>query len=660
MSPLFVPLVLLLGSEHQPLLPNVDEENACKICHSRTAQERGTATGVHEDVTCVECHSDKAFNPHAPAQGVDEEAVATYSKYAEHGAVAYAACGDCHEDEVAAWRSSIHGPDGQKNADAKHPACAACHGSIHRVTEASQTKLALAERCASCHAFAEAGKQPTSPYVVDTYRETVHGKMLHLGNDEAAACTDCHGSHAIYAGIDPRSRVHQSNRAKTCAKCHLNASASFADAISHRPHHINTDFWGGVTAMLFSLLTLSVIFLLLVHVVLDFWRAGKNALAGDAHPATSASGPVAADEQVTRFDSHMRLQHIGMLTSFTTLVITGWPLKAAHVQPSSGLVRLFGGQGGLAIVHRTAGAVLIVVALYHLIYLAWRWKRGELSWQMLPGLKDARDLLGNVAYFLGLRKERPSFGRWTYYEKFDYWAVFWGMVIMGGSGLILWFPVAAAKLLPGKLLDIAFIAHSDEALLALLAIFLWHFYNVHLRPTVFPMSWVWLTGKLSAEALYTEHRAEYVRVYGTDAPPKPATVGPTWHQKPWWSYIAVLLIVAAAALVLRSNLGTLRSELLMKPARPPATTVAVTRDGPRDVYDQDFHVFDTCFACHNERHANSAKSGFPHQAHFEEQGVEKDCASCHKAHWHKSMEVTTEPCLECHDAAEIGLQSKDL
>lgn len=117
-------------------------------------------------------------------------------------------------------------------------------------------------------------------------------------------------------------------------------------------------------------------------------------------------------------------------------------------------------------------------------------------------------MLGNFAFFLGLRRSRPRFTRYGYLEKFDYWAVFWGMTIMVGTGVVRWFPAEFARIAPAWLYEASNVAHTDEALLASMAIFFWHFYNVHLRPAVFPMSWVFIHGRASVHEMEEAHGAE--------------------------------------------------------------------------------------------------------------------------------------------------------
>ena len=213
--------------------------------------------------------------------------------------------------------------------------------------------------------------------------------------------------------------------------------------------------------------------------------------------------------EVIRFNVHQRLQHGLMALSFTSLAVTGWPLSTAGIGASRTLVDFFGGLEACGLIHRIAGIAMGVSALYHLGWLVSLLFSGRLRLSMLPSLKDFYDLVGNLMYFLGARGEKPRFPRYSYFEKFDYWAVFWGVAIMMGSGLIRWFPAEVVAVLPEWVYEIALHGHADEAMLAALAIFVWHFYNVHLRPAVFPMSWIFVTGRMTMAELEEEHGAEY-------------------------------------------------------------------------------------------------------------------------------------------------------
>lgn len=233
-----------------------------------------------------------------------------------------------------------------------------------------------------------------------------------------------------------------------------------------------------------------------------------------------------------RFNIHHRIQHIMMFSSFILCTITGLPIKYNESFWAPAVTSFFGGFETMFTIHLVGAVVMLACSAYHLVYLAIypivvrkpattrRYPPGEAyrkisrglaaypSLAMLPTPKDVLDLLQNMRYFLGLSSEKPKFGRYSYKEKFDYWAVFWGMAIMGGSGLMMWFPQLATEYFPRWLVDASRYAHSDEAMLAILAIFVWHFFNVHLNPTFFPMNFVWFHGKMSRELMEEEHPDE--------------------------------------------------------------------------------------------------------------------------------------------------------
>jgi formate dehydrogenase subunit gamma len=213
-----------------------------------------------------------------------------------------------------------------------------------------------------------------------------------------------------------------------------------------------------------------------------------------------------------RLSLNIRIQHVILMISTLILIITGLPIK---FHDSAWAQFFFSAIGGLQvgrILHRVGAVGLIGIALYHLLFLAFsREGRGIFS-ELLPRPKDLKNLWVMLNYLLGRKRERAKFGKFTYVEKFDYWAVYWGMVVMVGSGLVLWFLDTALRIFPKFIADIAKEAHSDEALLATLAIIIWHFYNAHLNPEKFPMSRSWLTGKISEKEMEKEHFLEWVEI----------------------------------------------------------------------------------------------------------------------------------------------------
>ncbi len=219
-----------------------------------------------------------------------------------------------------------------------------------------------------------------------------------------------------------------------------------------------------------------------------------------------------ADEYFLRLSLNLRVQHFIMLISVLTLIITGLPLKFHDAPISHFIIQLFGGISGSAFIHRLGATALIFVGSYHVLYTIFT-RTGRRDFMLLiPNKRDLLDYRQQIKYFLGKSDQKAQFGRFSYIEKFDYWAVYWGMVIMIGSGALLWFEGIALTVMPKFVLDIAKEAHSDEALLATLAIIIWHFYNVHFNPHKFPMSKTWITGRISKEEMIEEHALEYAAI----------------------------------------------------------------------------------------------------------------------------------------------------
>jgi cytochrome b subunit of formate dehydrogenase len=207
-----------------------------------------------------------------------------------------------------------------------------------------------------------------------------------------------------------------------------------------------------------------------------------------------------------------------MMISFLGLALTGVPLLFADHGWAVALVKAMGGFEGAALIHRISAVIMTVLFVGHIVrvfvraflakdWLAYFWG----PYSMVPNLKDGQDIVGMFKWFFG-KGPRPQFDRYTYWEKFDYWAVFWGMFIIGGSGFMLWFPTFFSQLLPGWVFNVATIVHGEEALLAVGFIFTVHFFNGHLRPEKFPMDMVFFTGTVSEHELKEERGVEYARL----------------------------------------------------------------------------------------------------------------------------------------------------
>jgi cytochrome b subunit of formate dehydrogenase len=232
--------------------------------------------------------------------------------------------------------------------------------------------------------------------------------------------------------------------------------------------------------------------------------------------ATPARHGPTRELQFQRFTRLHRVLHVVMIVSFMSLALTGLTLKFSYTGWAAIVSRLFGGFQSAGYVHRVAAVLMFGVFAAHLVDLARLKKREGLSLlqlvfgpsSMMFNRQDVRDFLGNLRWFLG-KGPRPKLGRWTYWEKFDYFAVFWGIAVIGLTGLMLWFSELFTLLLPGWLLNVATIIHSDEALLAVGFIFTVHFFNTHLRPEKFPMDIVIFTGRMPLEEFRRDKPAEY-------------------------------------------------------------------------------------------------------------------------------------------------------
>ncbi|HEX8909039.1 MAG TPA: cytochrome b/b6 domain-containing protein, partial [Anaeromyxobacteraceae bacterium] len=516
---------------------------------------------VHASLDCVACHAGyTAPGPHEVAEPTDPAEKALLARLTAGKAAdgeprvksprAYLACGGCHGDSVDSFKASTHAKWLAAETPVAGPSCASCHGSLHEVTSAPKRGTPefrpywakLSRTCESCHAdpkFLAAAKLDDE--VAVNYHDSIHGRLVTIGSQRAPLCADCHawsvrpaegegrkilpGGHATLSGKEVAastvafSEPHRDSdhRVQTCAQCHKGATANFAALIAHKqaqetgpiPHFIH---------VMFSWLTTLTLLFFAFHVLIDFLYELRRRLSRKHHPVD----PAMLTRSVIRFDIHQRIQHWLMLAGVILLALTGWPLRGAGAVESMGMsdfaqrvessrkfLALFGGPHGAGMVHRFAAVMIILSGVYHLFYLTFLAKKKTLPLSMVPTLKDAFDIRDNIAFMLGLSKERPKFERYNYLEKFDYWAVFWGIIMMVGSGFIFWFPVQFSRFLPTFVLTSAQIIHGEEATLAAIFLFVVHFYNVHLKPSIFPMNWTWLNGQTSLEYMKDEHAAEY-------------------------------------------------------------------------------------------------------------------------------------------------------
>jgi cytochrome b subunit of formate dehydrogenase len=367
------------------------------------------------------------------------------------------------------------------------------------ISEIDQDKFMneITIQCGSCH-------QKLS----ETYKETYHGKAYLLGDLKAARCSDCHGAHKILKVENPESKVGYKNIVTTCKQCHANANLEFTGYLTHATHNDNKvlfyAFWG------MTILLVSVFAFFGLHTLI-WLPQSLNQRKKNHHK--KPEGPV---KYYRRFNKRQRFTHLMVILSFLLLALTGMTLKFAHMEWATFVANLLGGVKAAGNIHRFAAVITFGYFTFHLLTLfQLKAKAGVSAREFMFGKnslmfsgQDIKDLGASIKWFFGLGP-RPEYGRWTYWEKFDYMAVFWGVAVIGFSGLILWFPEFFTLFFPGWVINVAQIIHSDEALLATGFIFTIHFFNTHLRPESFPMDTVIFTGHVPLEEYKKDRPREY-------------------------------------------------------------------------------------------------------------------------------------------------------
>jgi cytochrome b subunit of formate dehydrogenase len=457
-------------------------------------------SGLVVSATCTSCHT-----PHMELPADDPRSSVHRDNITD-------TCASCHFGIRDKLRTSIHSSE-TNGTDEKLPTCNDCHTS-HTITRVTQDsfRLAILDQCGNCHED-----------VKETYFETHHGKVSKLGGRLTAKCYDCHGSHEIQPASDERSTLHASNIVETCRSCHPGSNANFVEYLPHATHEDREKYpelfytYWAMTALLVGTMAFFGI-----HTLLWMWAALRDRFlawrrrGAEEGEEVEEAGPPAEKAYLRRFRTSHSVLHLMVIVSFLSLAFTGMSLKFADNAFFAGATRLMGGPAVMGYVHHLGAIITFTYFGIHFYQLAGKFRRREITvrglltsdYSLVPQLQDLRDLGQHIRWFVG-SGPRPKFGRWTYWEKFDYLAVFWGVTVIGLTGLAMWFPEVATLVLPGWLINVATVIHSDEALLAAAFIFTIHFFNTHVRPGKFPMDTVIFTGRMELEEFRAEHPREY-------------------------------------------------------------------------------------------------------------------------------------------------------
>jgi cytochrome b subunit of formate dehydrogenase len=574
-----------------------DPEN-CLFCHKyrrfRGYDEKGVLhnyyvdarlhnQSIHRDVTCIDCHTDIDQVPHkAAAQKVDcakechldkwklmsggafsHREVAENHQNSVHGvkptdppeiARLKPTCKYCHRDEVYTLSNEV--PSGKVLER-----CMNCHKEkglqdlfihiFHRFKRTHvRNPLEIVDLCASCHADKDlqniVGFTGPRAEVVETYKETIHYRILQLGGRDTAECVNCHASttiHHILPASDPQSSVHPDNRYRTCQAegCHPGASPKISNIDSHLSKHkdkgleitiIESAMEGVMWFTLFSLFTLMGMetYGRLRNRDARFYRWLRVPQTfNEKLPAAQGNlGSVANLHRYVdfnpkgdypRYSVHIVINHFIVGVTFTVAVATGLPLYFHNSAISHEVIKLMGGINVTRVIHRFNAALFTLNCLYHLVVLAVgtlatiKNRTFDIRRTQFPLWKDVHDLYCDIRYFLGLHEARPRMEKFMYKQKIHYLAMIWGCSVLTLSGVCLLFPENMVHYLPFPKVsfNLLRLLHADESVLAFLVITLWHLYNVHIAPGRFPLQWAFWNGRITKDHQIEEHNLEYQR-----------------------------------------------------------------------------------------------------------------------------------------------------
>jgi cytochrome b subunit of formate dehydrogenase len=468
------------------------------ISYQESVHGRATEKGSEKAAVCTDCHGAHAILP------------ANNARSPIYKFNVPATCGKCHTDVNSTFMKSIHG-QALARGNAQAPVCTDCHG-IHSIKATTDPNSPVSEKnlsrdsCARCHEGVRLSQEFGIPgNKVSSYFDSYHGLAAQGGSVVAANCSSCHGVHNILPSSDPHSTINKANLDTTCGQCHKGVTQKFTQTRVHsedgaQPHDIGSLVVRWIR-ILYILLIIAVIGAMFLHNAI-IWRFKAVKRRRMMNPF------------MVRMTVNQRWQHLVLLTSFIVLVITGFALKF----PESWFAHVFGmGEHWRGIIHRVAGVILIGAGIYHVCYLAEVMEGRKLIRDLAPRPKDAFDALYTMMYYLGLRSEKPKFGRFNYAEKAEYWALVWGTALMGLTGIMIWAKVWVGDTLARWWVDVATAIHFYEAILATLAIVVWHFYQVFFDPDVYPMNWAWWDGKMPVEHYEHEHELDTESVKGEDS-----------------------------------------------------------------------------------------------------------------------------------------------
>lgn len=508
-----------------PSHARVEGQLLCTGCHEMDAKTPTATVPALLSAECKTCHT--AVHPAHEAVGkqvlcTDCHDFVTDPPLAQAGPTLSRHCAVCHPNAMKGLESGGHATSlTEAGSNSDLPTCVSCH-DVHDASEQSEVgvRLAATRRCIQCHSKpVMAMKYGLSTNVATSYEDDFHGTTAELLSEHPAAtgpnvlvCADCHGAHEV--SKKPKEAI-----STVCAGCHKNGDRKLAGAwLGHDrigPRN-KAAIWA--IRLFYYVLIPFVLTGLLLNIVFHLAdQRRKGARVPDAPGVVKirrwlSGKPGPEEATVTRFNVVERVEHLGAMVTFTTLVMTGLPQLAPTSSPANWIIRLFGGIADLRLVHRVTGFTFVALLLMHVSRGVWGILKTHRLPAIVPRKRDFLDTVQTVRHFLR-GEPRPKLGRFDASEKFEYWGLFFGGMLMSVTGLVLIFPEFVTWFLPGIVVAAMRTMHGLEATFAVLVVLLWHSYGVIFRPDVFPLDTSIFTGKISVERMREEHELEYEELF---------------------------------------------------------------------------------------------------------------------------------------------------
>ena len=505
----------------------ISQEKLCLSCHldspevrARTSPSAGFITMYEKSVhgselnsgnpkvaNCVNCHGS-----HAVLKSTDRKSQ-TFKENIP------TTCGNCHKEISKEYLESVHGVALEKGVS-ESPACTDCHGE-HNILKHNDPNSPVSfqnlsrEVCSPCHSsLILSTKYGIVSNRFETFSDSYHGLAIEGGSVAVANCASCHGAHNIKPSSDSTSTIYKGNLVKTCGGCHKGANTNFTIGKIHITRQDESEPIIYFIASAYIALIFSVIGLMFVHNILDFFRKAKI-------KKMKQRGLIREERHghslYLRMSVNERIQHASLAVSFLTLVVTGFMLSypnswwVSHIRDLSS-----GAFEARSLLHRISAVIMVTVSLYHIYYILFTVRGKQLIRDLLPRYQDIRDAVDVAKFNLGISKTKPKLDRFSYVEKAEYWALIWGTIVMTATGIIMWFDNTFMGILTKLGWDIARTVHYYEAWLAFLAIVVWHFYFIIFNPDVYPMSLAWWKGTLTEEEMAEEHPLELAKIKASE------------------------------------------------------------------------------------------------------------------------------------------------